>query len=57
MRYPLLRYYLERVLRDMGGISPWAAKIMMRSRANALQEEGSCGGTHWAKDLQDGSAS
>ena len=26
MRYPPLRYYLERVLRDMGGISHWAAK-------------------------------
>ena len=27
-RYPPLRYYLERVLRDMGGISNWAAKII-----------------------------
>ena len=26
VRYPPLRYYLERVLRDMGGISRWAAK-------------------------------
>ena len=26
MRYPPLRYYLERVLRDRGGISHWAAK-------------------------------
>ena len=26
VRYPPLRYYLERVLRDMGGISDWAAK-------------------------------
>ena len=26
VRYPPLRYYLERVLRDMGGISHWAAK-------------------------------
>ena len=26
MRYPPLRYYLERVLLDMGGISHWAAK-------------------------------
>ena len=26
MRYPPLRYYLEKVLRDMGGISHWAAK-------------------------------
>ena len=28
MRHPLLRYYLERVLRDMGGISLWAAKFV-----------------------------
>ena len=27
MRYPPLRYYLERVLRNMGGISHWAAKV------------------------------
>ena len=27
VRYPPLRYYLERVLRDMGGISHWAAKL------------------------------
>ena len=27
MRYPPLRYYLERVLRDRGGISHWAAKV------------------------------
>ena len=27
VRYPPLRYYLEKVLRDMGGISHWAAKI------------------------------
>ena len=27
MRYPPLRYYLERVLRDMGDISHWAAKV------------------------------
>ena len=26
MRYPPLRYYLERVLLDMGGISHWTAK-------------------------------
>ena len=26
MRYPPLRHYLKRVLRDMGGISHWAAK-------------------------------
>ena len=26
VRYPPLRYYLERVLRDMGGISHWATK-------------------------------
>ena len=26
MRYPPLRYYLEKVLRGMGGISHWAAK-------------------------------
>ena len=30
VRYPCLRYYLEKVLRDMGGISRWAAKIMKR---------------------------
>ena len=31
MRYPPLRYYLERVLRDMGGgISHWAAKSINR---------------------------
>ena len=28
VRYPPLRYYLERVLRDMGGIPHWAAKCM-----------------------------
>ena len=28
VRYPPLRYYLERVLRDMGGISHWAAKLV-----------------------------
>ena len=28
VRYPPLRYYLERVLRDMGGISHWAAKYV-----------------------------
>ena len=32
MRYPPLRYYLERVLRDMwGGISHWAAKTVTQS--------------------------
>ena len=31
VRYPPLRYYLERVLRDMGGgISHWAAKSVLR---------------------------
>ena len=31
VRYPALRYYLEKVLRDMGGgISYWAAKIETR---------------------------
>ena len=28
MRSPSLRYYLEKVLRDMGGISHWAAKYV-----------------------------
>ena len=28
VRYPPLRYYLERVLRDRGGISHWAAKVL-----------------------------
>ena len=27
MRYPPLRYYLEKVLCDMGGISHWAARL------------------------------
>ena len=30
MRYPPLRYYLEKVMRDMGGISHWAAKRRLR---------------------------
>ena len=28
VRYPPLRYYLEKVLRDMGGFSHWAAKVI-----------------------------
>ena len=29
VRYPPLRYYVERVLRDWGGISHWATKVVL----------------------------
>ena len=34
VRYPSLRYYLERVLRDVGGISHWAAKTPFTFRSS-----------------------
>ena len=35
MRYPPLRYYLEKVLRDRAGISHWAAKALNLEKAVA----------------------
>ena len=34
VRYPPLRYYLERVLRDVGGVSHWAAKLSKRPNSD-----------------------
>ena len=40
VRYPPLRYYLERVLRDMGGISHWAAKGLRSDRNKRAKLKG-----------------
>ena len=34
VRYPPVRYYLERILRDMGSVSHWAAKVMQHGCAS-----------------------
>ena len=39
MRCPPLQYYLERVLRDIGGgISHWASKVLPRKRGSSYQK-------------------